>query len=118
VDSWSYDLDQLLFGTILFTLTAFIFPTTFTYYVLFAAVSISHYAADPVLYLTNALQCHLVTFLILALLNVALVLINQFPLFALLLRIKDPSRLPSKLVAEVAHCLVLTVHRWHYLQAQ
>ncbi|EKM55808.1 uncharacterized protein PHACADRAFT_256697 [Phanerochaete carnosa HHB-10118-sp] len=79
VDSWSYDLDQLLFGTILFTLTAFISPTTFTYYALFATLQ-------------------LVTSLILALLNAVLVLVNQFPLFALLLRIKDPQRLPGGIV--------------------
>lgn len=79
VDSWSYDLDQLLFGTILFTLTAFIFPTTFTYYLLFATIQLA-------------------TFLGLALMNVALVLVNQFPLFALLLRVKDPARLPAGIV--------------------
>lgn len=28
--------------------------------------------------------------------DVALVLVNQFPLFALLLRVKDPARLPGK----------------------
>ncbi|KIP02659.1 hypothetical protein PHLGIDRAFT_285224 [Phlebiopsis gigantea 11061_1 CR5-6] len=79
VDSWSYDLDQLLFGTILFTLTAFIFPTTFTYYLLFATIQLA-------------------TFLGLTLMNVALVLVNQFPLFALLLRVKDPARLPAGIV--------------------
>lgn len=38
-DSWEYDLDQLLFGTILFTLLAFLFPTVLAYYALFALVS-------------------------------------------------------------------------------
>ncbi len=42
IDSWSYDVDQLLFGTILFTLVAFLFPTTVTYYTLFALVSGPH----------------------------------------------------------------------------
>ena len=37
-DSWEYDLDQLLFGTILFTLLAFLFPTVLAYYALFAMV--------------------------------------------------------------------------------
>jgi phosphatidylinositol glycan class Q protein len=37
-DSWDYDLDQLLFGTILFTLLAFLFPTVLVYYALFAVV--------------------------------------------------------------------------------
>lgn len=79
VDSWSYDLDQLLFGTILFTLAAFIFPTTLAYYALFAGLQ-------------------LVTSLTSAILNVALVLVDQFPLFALLLRFKDPRRLPGGIV--------------------
>jgi hypothetical protein len=39
IDSWDYDIDQLLFGTMLFTLVAFLFPTVLAYYVLFAMVS-------------------------------------------------------------------------------
>jgi len=39
-DTWSYDMDQLLFGTILFTLLAFLFPTAFVYYSLFAGVRV------------------------------------------------------------------------------
>lgn len=38
IDSWDYDVDQLLFGTILFTLVAFLFPTVLVYYLLFASV--------------------------------------------------------------------------------
>jgi hypothetical protein len=38
VDSWDYALDQRLFGTILFTLLAFLFPTVLAYYALFALV--------------------------------------------------------------------------------
>lgn len=41
IDSWDYDIDQLLFGTILFTLVAFLFPTVLVYYVLFASVRVS-----------------------------------------------------------------------------
>lgn len=39
IDSWDYDMDQLLLGTILFTLLAFLYPTVLTYYALFATVS-------------------------------------------------------------------------------
>ena len=39
IDPWDYDLDQLLLGTILFTLLAFLYPTVLTYYALFATVS-------------------------------------------------------------------------------
>ena len=38
IDSWDYDMDQLLLGTILFTLLAFLYPTVLTYYALFATV--------------------------------------------------------------------------------
>lgn len=38
LDSWDYDIDQLLLGTILFTLVAFLYPTVLTYYALFASV--------------------------------------------------------------------------------
>lgn len=38
IDPWDYDVDQLLFGTILFTLVAFLFPTILAYYTLFAMV--------------------------------------------------------------------------------
>lgn len=39
LDSCDYDLDQLLLGTILFTLLFFLFPTVLVYYVLFVIVS-------------------------------------------------------------------------------
>ena len=38
IDSCDYDLDQLLLGTILFTLLTFLFPTVVVYYATFAAV--------------------------------------------------------------------------------
>ena len=38
-DTWDYDIDQLLLGTILFTLIAFLFPTIVTYYAFLATVS-------------------------------------------------------------------------------
>lgn len=34
-----YEVDQLLLGTILFTLAVFLFPTVLVYYLAFAAVS-------------------------------------------------------------------------------
>jgi phosphatidylinositol glycan class Q protein len=41
VEPTEYDLDQLLLGSILFTLVAFLFPTVLAYYLVFAAVSFS-----------------------------------------------------------------------------
>ncbi|KZT19039.1 Gpi1-domain-containing protein [Neolentinus lepideus HHB14362 ss-1] len=74
IDSWDYDIDQLLLGTILFTLVAFLFPTVLTYYSLFAVLQ----------FCVILLRASLETFL---------VFMNHFPLFALMLRVKDPWRL-------------------------
>ncbi|KAG7085771.1 hypothetical protein E1B28_003312 [Marasmius oreades] len=75
-DSWEYDVDQLLFGTILFTLLAFLFPTILVYYLLFALMRLG-------------------TILVQASLETQLAFMNHFPLFALMLRAKDPWRLPG-----------------------
>lgn len=40
VDSWDYSIDQLILGTMLFTLVAFLAPTVIVYYGLFALVSL------------------------------------------------------------------------------
>ncbi|CCM05623.1 uncharacterized protein FIBRA_07852 [Fibroporia radiculosa] len=77
LDSWDYDIDQLLLGTILFTLTAFLYPTVLTYYSLFA-------------------MTHLVVIMLQAILDTVSALLNHFPLFALMLRIKDPMRMPGR----------------------
>ncbi|KAK5995587.1 N-acetylglucosaminyl-phosphatidylinositol biosynthetic protein gpi1 [Cladobotryum mycophilum] len=76
IDSCDYDLDQLLVGTILFTLLFFLLPTVVVFYLNFAIarmVIISMKAGFD-----TALSC-----------------LNHFPLFALMLRLKDPSRLPG-----------------------
>ncbi len=76
IDSCDYDLDQLLLGTILFTLLAFLFPTVVVFYLTFAAARIAVMGFKAALHFT-------------------LVLLNQFPLFAILLRLKDAKRLPG-----------------------
>lgn len=76
LDSWDYSLDQLLLGTMLFTLVAFLSPTIVVYYGLFAAA-------------------RLVTILMHALSETILAVMNHFPLFVLMLRIKDSRRLPG-----------------------
>ncbi|KAF9239650.1 N-acetylglucosaminyl transferase component-domain-containing protein [Melanogaster broomeanus] len=75
-DPWDYDVDQLLLGTILFTLAAHLFPTILVYYALFALLRLSLI----VLYAS----C-----------ETLLAFMNHFPLFALMLRSKDPQRLPG-----------------------
>lgn len=69
-------MDQLLFGTILFTLVAFLFPTVLAYYALFAMM-------------------RLFIILLYASMETLLAFMHHFPLFALVLRVKDPWRLPG-----------------------
>ncbi|KAG1720541.1 uncharacterized protein EDB91DRAFT_1034991, partial [Suillus paluster] len=40
-DPWDYNVDQLLLGTMLFTLVTYLFPTILVYYILFATASLS-----------------------------------------------------------------------------
>ena len=77
IDSCDYDLDQLLLGTILFTLLFFLLPTVFVFYLTFAS------ARMAIIVLKAAL-------------DTALACLNHFPLFALMLRFKDSGRLPGK----------------------
>ncbi|KAG9100297.1 phosphatidylinositol N-acetylglucosaminyltransferase subunit gpi1 [Ceratobasidium sp. 370] len=72
-------MDQLLLGTILFTLVAFLLPTVTVYYLLF----------------TLEAQTRLAIIGVQASLETMLAFLNHFPLFALMLRVKDPARLPG-----------------------
>ena len=76
IDSCDYDLDQLLLGTILFTLLFFLLPTVAVFYLTFAFARVS-------------------IILLQAALDTCLACLNHFPLFALMLRLKDPKRLPG-----------------------
>ncbi|KAH8840460.1 hypothetical protein MCOR27_007578 [Pyricularia oryzae] len=76
IDSCDYGLDQLLVGTILFTVLSFLLPTVVVFYLNFAIwrmVIISIKAVSDML-----LSC-----------------LNHFPLFAIMLRLKDSRRLPG-----------------------
>ncbi len=76
IDNCDYDLDQLLLGTILFTLLFFLLPTVVVFYLTFA------FARMAIISLK-------------ACLDTCLACLNHFPLFALMLRIKDSKRLPG-----------------------
>lgn len=76
IDSCDYDLDQLLLGTILFTLLFFLLPTVLVFYLLFAVARVG------VIGLKAALE-------------IGLACLNHFPLFAVTLRVKDSRRLPG-----------------------
>jgi hypothetical protein len=76
IDSCSYDMDQLLLGTILFTLVFFLFPTITIYYIFFSMVRFS-------IIITQALIWFLLAFM------------NYFPLFAAIMYVFDSERLPG-----------------------
>ena len=79
IDSCDYDLDQLLLGTILFTLLFFLLPTVVVFYFAFALARMA-------------------IIVLKAMLDTSLACLNHFPLFALMLRIKDSRRLPGEYV--------------------
>lgn len=76
IDSCDYDLDQLLLGTILFTLLFFLLPTVAVFYATFAGARMAIIALK-------------------AALDTWLACLNHFPLFAIMLRLKDSRRLPG-----------------------
>lgn len=77
VDSCDYDLDQLLVGTIFFTLLFFLLPTVVVFYLNFAVARMAIISLKAIF--DTMLSC-----------------LNHFPLFALMLRVKDPRRLPGR----------------------
>ncbi|KAL8899307.1 MAG: hypothetical protein Q9192_001640 [Flavoplaca navasiana] len=82
IDSCDYDLDQLLLGTILFTLLSFLLPTIIVFYLTFTS------ARMGIIFLKAAL-------------DTLLACLNHFPLFALMLRFKDSRRLPGGICFEL-----------------
>jgi len=100
-DSWHYEVDQLILGTLLFTLFTFSLPTLLTYALLFTLMRSG-----------VVITC--------SVLNLAVDLMNHFPLFALALRIKDPRRLPGSVYFRVMNddaspTLMLEVHTVSFL---
>lgn len=82
IDNCDYDLDQLLLGTILFTLLFFLLPTVIVFYLTFATARMA-----------------IITFK--ATLDTCLACLNHFPLFALMLKLKDSQRLPGGVHFEI-----------------
>ncbi|KAK2763797.1 phosphatidylinositol N-acetylglucosaminyltransferase subunit gpi1 [Arachnomyces sp. PD_36] len=76
IDSCDYDLDQLLLGTILFTVLFFLLPTVIVFYLTFTSA-------------------RMIIISLKATLDTCLAFLNHFPLFALMLRVKDSRRLPG-----------------------
>ena len=99
IDSCDYDLDQLLLGTILFTVLTFLLPTVLVFYLTFALSRMAIITLKA--FLDTSLAC-----------------LNHFPLFALMLRVKDPWRLPGTLsfLGDSGEGRSLTLQRWHQLR--
>ncbi|CCK71121.1 phosphatidylinositol N-acetylglucosaminyltransferase KNAG_0G00650 [Huiozyma naganishii CBS 8797] len=76
VDFHSFDLDQLLMGMLIFVPLVYLTPTVLAFYISYTVLRLF------AIYFEIGL-------------NYVIALINHFPLFALLLRIKDPKRLPG-----------------------
>ncbi|KAF3931709.1 hypothetical protein ABW19_dt0204903 [Dactylella cylindrospora] len=89
IDSCDYDIDQLLVGTIMFTLLFFLLPTVLVYYLTFAVA-------------------RMIIIGIKAGLETLLACLNHFPLFALMLRAKDSKRLPAGVQFEMVDIDKLT----------
>lgn len=81
VDIVNYDLDQLLLGSVSFTILVFLYPTTAVYYFLFTIARVILVSSQLII-------------------EAILRLINLFPLFSLMLYIKDPKRIPGGIYFE------------------
>lgn len=89
IDACDYGLDQLLVGAVLFTLLIFLLPTVLVFYILFATTRTSIIGLK-------------------ATLETCLAFLNHFPLFALMLRVKDSKRLPGGVRFELKDTVEIT----------
>lgn len=76
IDQATYELDQLLLGTIFFTLFIFLWLTVAIYYLHFGLLRLALVG-------------------VIVILQTGLAFLNHLPLFALMLRLKEPARLPG-----------------------
>lgn len=76
IDYHNFQIDQLLMGTLLFTVLVFLLPTVVAFYISYTILQLASIYFEVFL-------------------GSWIGLVNHFPLFALLLRIKDPNRLPG-----------------------
>lgn len=74
LDEDQFHVDQLLLGTFIFTILVYLLPTTFAFYVLFFAIRVS---------ILSALKLG----------NKILVVLNLYPIFVILLKLKNSRRL-------------------------
>ena len=72
VDSITYEADQLILGTIIFTILLFLLPTTFMYYIVFTV--------------TRSVVLLIQTFI-----QYLVKLVSNFPIFDIIMRFQDSS---------------------------
>ncbi|KAI8902957.1 N-acetylglucosaminyl transferase component-domain-containing protein [Globomyces pollinis-pini] len=94
IDNAEYDLDQLLLGAVIFTLLVFLLPTVAVYYLLFCF-------------------CNVDVVVLLGGIEICLAFLNHFPLFALMLRIKDPKRLSDGIYFKLCEPYTIQKHKWY-----
>lgn len=76
VDNNFFQLDELLLGTLFFIILVFLTPTVLAFYISYTVLRMAAITIE-------------------ILLESIIALLNHFPLFALLLRLKDPRRIPG-----------------------
>ncbi|CAL9733467.1 phosphatidylinositol N-acetylglucosaminyltransferase subunit Gpi1p [Monosporozyma servazzii] len=84
IDFNYFELDQLLMGTLLFIIMVYLTPTILAFYISYTCLRLC------LIYSEISLES-------------IITLINHFPLFALLLRVKDPKRLPGGVSFDIKH---------------
>ncbi|KAL0095886.1 N-acetylglucosaminyl transferase component-domain-containing protein [Phycomyces blakesleeanus] len=108
IDSCDYALDQLLLGTCLFTLLTFLFPTVLIYYLTFAVKKERKKKTTLIInvclsfaFFSFFLKGRVGVIFLQAVMETLLAFFNHFPLFAIMLRAKDPDRLPGGLQFDI-----------------
>jgi phosphatidylinositol glycan class Q protein len=76
IDSYEYKVDQLLLGTLLFTVLLFLLPTVAMYYLVFSLLR------------TSVLAVHVM-------INISINLLARIPIYGLLIWLFDPLQLPG-----------------------
>lgn len=99
IDSAEYDLDQLILAALFFTVLVFLFPTVAVYYILFSVYRVGIIMVQGIL-------------------EVLLALLNHFPLFSILLRLKDPHRVSSGICIKIYNPQMDSLNLFNLFKAQ
>lgn len=84
VDFMEYELDEILLGILLFTVLVFLLPTVTAFYLCFTLAQV-------------------MIFFIIGMMEVTMSLLNHSPIFVILLRLKEPKRIPNGIEFQMNH---------------